>query len=69
MVDVRAFALAQKLVWARYILDENFDNEWKRIEISALTEFHPDFTILFRAQAPENILKTLNFQLTETLRT
>ena len=68
MVDIRSFALAQKLVWSRHILNDDFKSDWKQIEINSLIEFHADPFLLFRANAPGNILKKVNVQLVETIK-
>ena len=68
MIDVRSFARAQKLAWSRYLLNDDFDSPWKKLELIRLSEFHSDPEILFRACAPVSILKGLNLQLSETIR-
>lgn len=70
MIDSYAFALSQKMVWVKYLLDDNFDSVWKLIELSSLEKFHRDSNILWKAYAPETILQSLgNSQLADSLRT
>ena len=59
MIDPWAFALAQKMTWVKYLLDENYESVWKSIELLALEKFHRDAKILWKAYAPESILRSL----------
>ena len=34
MVDLFSFATAQKMMWVKKLLDDNFDAPWKCIELS-----------------------------------
>ena len=70
MVNPQAFALAQKMTWVKYLLDDNFESSWKLIEISALEKFHQDTNILWKSYAPETLLESLgNTQIADSLRT
>ena len=51
-----------------WTLNDDFESPWKKLELIRLSEFHSDPEILFRACAPESILKGLNLQLSETIR-
>jgi len=69
MVNPYYFAQAQKLVWVKHLLDDNFSSVWKLIENSALESFHNDSTILWKSHAPEKILSHLkNTQVADSLR-
>ena len=69
MIDPFSFACAQKMVWVKHLLDENFDAPWKKIEVAFLEKFNHDTQILWKSHAPESILSSLgNIQLSEALR-
>ena len=69
MIDISSFATAQKMMWVKLLLDENFDSPWKCIELLFLEKFNQDKTLLWQAYAPESILNSLgNIQLAEALR-
>ena len=69
MIDPAIFFIAQKMVWVRHLLDENYNALWKTIEISFLAKFNPDVSLLWKAHAPECILNSLkNIQLADSLR-
>ena len=52
------------------LLDNNFHNVWKTIELSFLAKFHREVDILWKTYAPESILKSLGCtQLSDSLRT
>ena len=69
MVNPYIFAQAQKMIWVKYLLDDNYDSMWKSIEIHALKSFHPDSTILWKSHAPEKILSDIkNVQVVDSLR-
>lgn len=69
MVDVVAFSQAQKMVWAKQLLDPDYVSDWKAIEVNALTQFHYDKTILWKTSAPISVLNSLkNTQLAETIQ-
>jgi len=70
MVDVLAFSQAQKLVWAKHLLDPNFSAFWKHVESSVLSQFnHIDPCLLWKTNAPDCVLATLkNCQLGETIK-
>ena len=64
MIDVEAFAQAQKLVWAKHLLDPNYDSFWKVLESEVLKVFHNDTSVLWKADAPNCVLALLrNTQL------
>ena len=44
MVDSRAFAQGQKLVWAKMLLDDTFSCPWKSCELQSLSKFHDEDT-------------------------
>ena len=70
MTDPYAFALAQKMTWVKYLLDDSFESVWKSIELLALEKYNTDLQILWKSYAPEKILNTLgNMQLADSLRT
>ena len=69
MVDPLSFATAQKLVWVKLLLDDDFDAPWKHIELSFLEKFNQDVELLWKSHAPEGVLNSLgNIQLAESLR-
>jgi len=69
MVDMVAFSQAQKLVWAKNMLDPNYSNFWKHLENSTLSQFCNDPSLLWKSNAPDSVLNSLNnTQLAETLR-
>ena len=69
MFDLHLFSYAQKSIWVKHILDPAYSSFWKILEMSVLDNFHPDWTILFRTDAPNCILNTLsNCQLIETIK-
>ena len=69
MFDPLLFSQAQKLTWVKHLLDPNYSSFWKHLEISVLEKFHPDWTILFRSDAPNCVLNTIsNCQLIESLK-
>ena len=66
MFDLHLFSYAQKSNWVKHLLDPTYSSFWKILEMSVL-DFHPDWTILLRTDAPNSILNTLsNCQLIET---
>ena len=68
MIDPLVFSQAQKLVWVKHLLDPNYSSFWKSLEISVLSDFNPDYTVLLRSDAPDSVLNTLsNCQLVETI--
>ena len=54
--------------WSKHILNEDFNSDWKQIEMNNLSEFHTDSFILFRASPPDKLLRNVNVQLAETLK-
>ena len=69
MVDPLSFATAQKMMWVKLLLDDDYDAPWKCIELSFLENFNQDVQILWRSHAPESVLNSLgNIQLAEALR-
>ena len=69
MIDVAAFSQAQKLIWAKRLLDPNYDSFWKVLESEVLKVFHNDTSVLWKADAPNCVLALLrNTQLAESLR-
>ena len=69
MIDVEAFAQAQKMVWVKHLLDPNYDNFWKHLESEVLHTFNNDSSILWKTNAPNCVLALLcNTQLAESLR-
>lgn len=70
MVDPYAFALSQKMTWVKHLLDDNYQAQWKLIEMASLEKFHRDINILWKSHAPETVLQSLgNSQLADSLRT
>ena len=70
MIDPEAYALAQKMVWVKHLLDPEYNSSWKSLEIFFLTQFHPDQSVLWKADAPDCLLNKLsNCQLKETFVT
>ena len=69
MIEVEAFSQAQKMVWAKHLLDPNYSSFWKHLETAALSAFSNDTLNLWRADAPNCVLTSLkNTQLAESLR-
>ena len=69
MIDPLTFANAQKLLWVKNLLDENYIAPWKTIELSFLQKFNDNVSVLWTSFPPEGILKSLgNIQLAESLR-
>ena len=69
IIDPLTFATAQKMMWVKNVLDENFDAPWKHIELACLEKFNQDVLLLWKSYAPESVLKSLgNIQLAESLR-
>ena len=69
MIDLHLFSYAQKSIWVKQLTDPAYFSFWKFLEMSVLDNFHPDWTILFRTDAPKCILNTLsNRQLIETIK-
>ena len=69
MFDLHLFSYAQKSIWVKQILDPAYSSFWKNSKMSVVENFHPDWTILFRTDAPDCILNTLcNCQLIETIK-
>ena len=69
MIDPLIFANAQKMLWVKNLLDDNFVASWKSIELIFLEKFNEDVSILWKSYAPESVLNYLdNIQLVETLR-
>lgn len=70
MIDVAAFSQAQKLVWAKKMLDPDYESTWKHIESTVLSHFHSDVSVLWKTNAPDCVLNLLkNCQLAETIKT
>ena len=69
MIDPLTFAIAQKMMWVKNLLDENFNAPWKFIEFACLEKINQDVLLLWKSYAPESVLKSLgNIQLAESLR-
>ena len=69
MIDPLTFATAQKMIWVRNLLDDNFEAPWKCIELSFLEKFNRDVSLLWKCNAPESVLNSVgNMQLAESLR-
>ena len=69
MFDLQLFSYAQKSIWVKHLLDPAYSSFWKILEMSVLENFHPDWTLLFRTDAPNCTLNTLsNCQLFETIK-
>ena len=58
--DLHLFSYAQTSIWVKHLLDHAYSSFWKILEMSVLENFHPDWTILFRTDAPNCILNTLS---------
>ena len=70
MIDPWIFSLAQKMYWVKLLLNDDYVSAWKSIEVLALEKIHKDNKILWKAFAPESILKSLeNSQIADSLRT
>ena len=68
-VDACCFTQAQKKIWVKLLLDDNYSSTWKSIEVAALQKFHPDIKILRKSYAPDKILTQLqNTQLADSLK-
>ena len=52
MVDIVLFAMAQKLVWIKYLIDKIYESFWGKIEIKYLNNFHPAVDLFLRARPP-----------------
>ena len=69
MIDIEAFSKAQKLVWAKNLLDTDYNSFWKILELDVLGKFNNDCSVLWKADAPDCVLNMLkNTQLAESLR-
>ena len=69
MIDIEAFSKAQKLVWAKNLLDTDYNGFWKILELDVLGKFNNDSSVLWKADAPDCVLNMLkNTQLAESLR-
>ena len=69
MVDIETFSQAQKMVWAKHLLDPDYKSFWKHLELKILNTFSNDSLILWKADAPNCVLSSLkNTQLAESLR-
>ena len=69
MIDIEAFSKAQKLVWAKNLLDIDYNGFWKILELDVLGKFNNDSSVLWKADAPDCVLNMLkNTQLAESLR-
>ena len=69
MFDPLLFFQAQKSIWVKQLLDPNYSSFWKKIEMSILEDFHPDWTILFRSDPPDCVLNTIPIcQLIDTIK-
>ena len=69
MIDIKAFSKAQKLVWAKNLLDTDYNGFWKILELDVLGKFNNDSSVLWKADAPDCVLNMLkNTQLAESLR-
>ena len=70
MIDPYVFSIAQKMLWVKLLLDENYQSLWKVIEISHLNKFCPKKNMLWHAHAPPCVLDKLSSsQLAESLQT
>ena len=70
MIDPYIFSLAQKMIWVKQLLDDDYDSLWKHIELSVLDQFNNMRDILWKAHAPEKVLNMLHCtQLADSLRT
>ena len=68
MLDMEAFSVAQKMVWAKHFLDPEYVNTWKSLEIKTLSHFHEDWIVFWKTSAPKCVLNSFkNSQLAETL--
>ena len=45
MIDIEAFSKAQKLVWAKNLLDTDYNGFWKILELDVLGKFNNDTSI------------------------
>ena len=70
MIDVAAFSQAQKMVWAKHLLDPTYSDFWKHLENTVLTKFNDnDPQLLWKTSAPDCVLNSLkNSQLAETIK-
>lgn len=69
MIDPQIYSKAQKMIWVKHLLDENYEAAWKHIEIKMLKSFHDDPLILWKTEAPHCVLNKLkNCQLIENLK-
>ena len=70
MIDPYVFSIAQKMLWVKLLLDDNYQSLWKVIEISMLNKFCSKENILWYAHAPPCVLDKLSSsQLAESLQT
>ena len=70
MIDPYSFCLAQKMLWVKLLLDDNYESLWKTIEISLLNRFSTKKDILWQTYAPASVLDKLSSsQLAESLQT
>ena len=46
MIDIEAFSKAQKLVWAKNLLDTDYNGFWKILELDVLRKFNNDSSVL-----------------------
>ena len=49
MIDIEAFSKAQKLVWAKHLLDTDYNGFWKILELDVLGKFKNDSSVLWKA--------------------
>ena len=54
MIDPYNFFLAQKMVWVKLLLDNQFESIWKTIELTGMDQQYGD--MLWRSYAPECVL-------------
>ena len=52
MIDPYSFCLAQKMLWVKLLLDDNYESLWKTIEISLLNRFSTKKDMLWQTYAP-----------------
>ena len=68
MIDPYNFFLAQKMVWVKLLLDNQFESIWKTIELTGMDQQYGD--MLWRSYAPECVLNKLHSTLlADSLRT
>ena len=70
MIDPYSFCLAQKMLWVKLLLDDNYESLWKTIEMSLLNRFSTKKDISWQTYAPVSVLDKLSSsQLAESLQT